>query len=98
MAQDPGKPLDDGRVTLPRTDSAMNKIAPSALARADRRRKETVALRPGKITKGSDEEQQFLARVRRRFDRCLKAQNEQYKAGLEDDKFYAGDQWPASVT
>lgn len=97
MAQDPDKPLDDGRVRLPSTDSAMNRIAPSALRNADQRRQDPVALRPGGVTKGSAEEQQFLARVRRRFDRCLKAQSEAYRAGLDDDKFYAGDQWPSSV-
>lgn len=39
----------------------------------------------------------ILARVRKRFKLCVAFESDNRKAGLEDLKFKAGDQWPAGV-
>jgi len=39
----------------------------------------------------------LLATARKRFKRCLEAEDENRKKALEDLKFKAGDQWPADV-
>jgi len=42
-------------------------------------------------------DQQILETARKRFKRCLEAEDENRKKALEDLKFKAGDQWPADV-
>lgn len=94
MAQNPLAPKDDGRVKLPRVDAAMNKLPPVD--------------RPG--GKGSDDDgkpkgkekdeakkQELLARMRKRFDRCISAEKDNRTDALDDIKFKAGDQWPAGT-
>lgn len=39
----------------------------------------------------------ILATARKRFKRCIEAEDDNRKKGLEDLKFKAGDQWPADV-
>lgn len=51
--------------------------------------------KPDKDDDESDDD--ILARMRKRFDRCVSAEAENRKAELEDLKFKAGDQWPADV-
>lgn len=43
------------------------------------------------------EREALLARARKRFDRCVAAESENRKEGLDDLKFKAGDQWPADI-
>ena len=96
MAQDPLKPRDDGRVRLPRVDGGMNKITPlprpggkGANDAAD----DEMMGRKEKAAKLADE----LARRRKRFDLCVKAEAENRGDMLSDKKFRAGDQWPSDV-
>ena len=53
-------------------------------------------------TLGSRKDQQakddrLLDRARRRFDDCMSRESENRKEGLTDDKFLAGQQWPADI-
>ena len=41
--------------------------------------------------------QTILERARKRFDRAVKFEDENRKAGLDDDKFYSGEQWPSDI-
>lgn len=139
MAQDPTKPKDDGRVKLPRIDSAMNKLPPvtgnapagdqgdkidkkdkvkrrrgkkaPALATTsdapidddfrdavgdDNKSKDKSIMLGAKDGKKSDDAE-LLARIRKRFERCIQAESENRKAGLDDLRFKAGQQWPPDV-
>lgn len=94
MAQDPLQPKDDGKVRMPKVDEGMNRIAP-------------VDAQGGKGSKDDDEpkgkdkteaeKQELLARMRKRFDRCVSAESENRKAALDDLKFKSGEQWPADT-
>jgi hypothetical protein len=96
MANNPDLPPDDGKVKLPKVDSAMNKVSPNIDA-------------GGRGTKDDDEDakkarseaekhkQEILTRARKRFDRCVSAESENRKQALDDLKFKAGEQWPADV-
>src|SRR6266446_6250676 len=96
MAQSVDRPLDDGVIRLPSVDAGMNRVAPTAMQPKDQ--KGPVMLRPGQRRKRTeDEAEDVLRRARKRFDRCIQAEGENRKAGLEDDKFYAGEQWDAAV-
>jgi hypothetical protein len=93
MAQDPDKPKDDGKIKLPKTDAGMNKLAPN-LARDDAKgAKESKKEREKRM----EEDAKILARMRKRFDRCIQAEGDNRKNGLEDLKFMNGEQWPADV-
>lgn len=92
--QDPNKPLDDGAIKLPSVTEGMNRIAPTSLN--DSQDNKVKFLR--KENKTQDEEDQaILARARKRLERCMSAEAENRRDGLDDDKFYSGDQWPAEV-
>jgi len=96
MAQSVDKPPDSGVISLPTVDAGMNRIAPTATTPKDQ--KAPVMLRPGERRKrNQDEEDEILQRARKRFDRCVQAESDNRRAGLEDDKFYAGEQWDSSV-
>lgn len=97
MAQDPLKPLDDGRIRLPPVDGGMNKIAP--VDRVGGKGTKDEPLRAGGQTKDRDAEKdaKLLAKARKRFDRAIQAEADNRKAALEDRNFLAGDQWPADV-
>jgi hypothetical protein len=99
MAQDPDRPLDDGRVRMPRTDAAMNRVAPSAGAgsKGSKDDKQPVALRAGPRKLSRSEEQAIVRRALKNFERASKADDENRKAGLDDDKFYYGEQWPSDI-
>ena len=92
MADSPERPKDDGEIGLPRTDDAMNKIRPSGKTGGKGSKDD------GKNTRAkmsSGDREKFLRKIRKRFERCTKAENDGRKEELEDLKFLAGDQWPA---
>ncbi len=95
MAQDPDMPLDDGKIRMPRYGAGQNRIGPSAPDKGTDDRSEM--LRPGPTKRTDEEEQELLRRARKRFERCSRAEADIRKEGLDDDKFYSGDQWPTSV-
>jgi hypothetical protein len=99
MAQDPDRPLDDGRVRMPRVDSAMNRVAPSAGpgGRGTKDDDKPVALRQGsgRRVRGVAEKQAEIVKSRKRYDLCTKANQETRKDELDDLKFFAGEQWPS---
>lgn len=43
------------------------------------------------------EDAELLSRIRKRFDRCIQNEAENRKAGLDDLRFKAGQQWPPDV-
>lgn len=47
--------------------------------------------------KQASDDAKLLDRARRRFDGCASFESDNRKEGLTDDKFKAGDQWPADV-
>src|SRR5579864_6500190 len=94
MANDPLKPQNDGKIGNPRIDAGMNKLPPSAK----------------KGGKGSDDDdkntrlgadkvrhEKVLARARKRLEYCIQAEGDNRSDGLDDDKFWNGDQWPADI-
>ena len=91
MAQDPNKPLDDGKIRLPRVDEGMNRIAPNDL-------NDKSKVRPLRAEYKSQQENdgEILARARKRLDNCIAAETDNRRDGLDDDKFYYGDQWSAN--
>lgn len=91
--QDPDKPLDDGKIRLPRVDAGMNKIAPNSLN--DSADGKVRPLRPEYVQQKEDD-QEILLRARKRFERCMSAEADNRRSGLDDDKFYAGDQWSSN--
>jgi hypothetical protein len=95
LAQDPLKPQNDGKIKLPPTDGAMNKIAPK-LQTDNGKDIEAFNTRADKRRQKKDDEK-ILARARKRMEKCISAESESRKAELEDIKFRAGEQWPADV-
>lgn len=93
MAQDPNKPLDDGRVRLPSVSAGMDRVAPNSLHDDDKK----VQFLRDKDKKSAEGDQAILARMRKRLDRCISAEADNRRDGLDDDKFYAGDQWDANT-
>ena len=94
MAQDPDRPLDSSKITLPRVDPGMNRISPNNLK--DSSEGNVYPLRTGDQDK-DEEDNEILSRARKRLERCISAEADNRRDGLDDDKFYAGDQWPAEV-
>lgn len=96
MAQEVDRPPDDGRVRLPTVDSAMVKIAPTAPAGDKGENKRP--LRTGKPDKQKEDDEEILARARKRLQRAIEAESENRKGALDDLKFKSGEgQWPADV-
>lgn len=93
MAQDPLRPTDDGRVKLPKVDAAHNKVAPADLA--DQSKKGEQDNPPPKREDEKDED--ILARMRKRFDRCVQSESQNRKDGLDDLNFKSGKQWSDDV-
>lgn len=89
MAQEIDKPLDNGKIGLPKVDGAMNKISPSTKA-GNKGEKEAKKL-------AATKEQELLTRARKRMDRCIRNESDNRKAALEDLKFRAGDQWQSDI-
>lgn len=69
----------------------MNKIAPTAAGGGKG------AANDDAIKLSSSETEKLLGKIRKRFTACVDAEAENRKAGLEDVKFKAGDQWPGDV-
>lgn len=90
MAQDPDKPDTDGRVKLPKVDAAMNKLGPSDKTGG---RGDYDDDKPIKLY-GRGKDQEILALMRKRFERCISAEAENRKNALDDLKFKTGEQWP----
>ena len=90
MPQDVERARDDGKIRMPPTDGAMNKISP-AFKTDDK----GTALGAPKGEKAKQEK--LLERVRKRMDRAISAESENRKAGMDDRSFVAGNQWPSEV-
>ena len=91
MAQDPSRPRDNGRIRLPATDAALNKIAPSTL------KVDGKGDMLGAPPKKARDNEKIRARAMKRLDRAIGAEAENRKAALDDLKMKAGDQWPSEV-
>lgn len=98
MAQSPDNPKDDGKVRLPKPTPGSNKIAPTAISSGRGAKSDKKSIMLG-APEGKDAQklQDVLARVRKRFDRCVAAEGDNRSAALDDLKFKAGDQWPQDV-
>lgn len=98
MAQDPNKPKDDGKIGLPRIDTAMNKLPPQKSKSGGKGAGNEDKVFSKAQGKSEDrEDQDILLKARKRFDRCVQAEGDNRKKALEDTKFLNGDQWPADV-
>ena len=93
MAADPDnlqEKLHEG-IRMPRVDSGMTKLAPTAATTSkgpDEPEEETLTSR---------EEQEILARMRKRYVRCIEAESKNRADALDDLKFKNGQQWPADI-
>lgn len=102
MADAPYKSAADSKIHMPSMDAGMNRIAPSAQRGGkgekggeDDNRFGDKRLADRKRTK--KEKQEILRRALKNFEHASKADDENRKAGLDDDKFYYGEQWPSDV-
>lgn len=89
--QDPDSPRDSGKISLPKVDVGMNKISPTDL-------NDNSNVRPlrAEYQSQQEDEAEVLSRARKRLERCISAEADNRREGLDDDKFYAGDQWSAN--
>jgi hypothetical protein len=92
--QDPEKPLNDGAIRLPTVTPGMNKIAPTSLNDSQDGK---VRFLRAETKDQVEEDNEILGRARKRLERCISAEADNRRDGLDDDKFYSGDQWPADV-
>jgi hypothetical protein len=90
MPQDTTRPKDDGRIRMPPTDSAMNKISPPF-------KMDDKGTMLGGPRGDKKKQQKLLERVRKRMDRAIAAESDNRKAGMDDRSFVAGNQWPSEV-
>lgn len=96
-AQNPDDPMDDGKIGLPRTDGAMNRLGPSAGKGGKGSKKESSRLKTEEQSK-KEANQALLQRARKRFERASKAEADNRKAALDDLKHKTGEgQWPQDV-
>src|SRR6185312_7929326 len=98
----PDKPLDDGRVRMPTVDAGMNRIMPrpTKASRDQKGGKKPITLKQTGSKKHTTQQdvEQFLAKVRKRFMRCVSAESQNRKEGMDDLKFKTGEgQWPPDV-
>lgn len=97
MAQDPLKPLDNGRIGMPSVDAGMNRLGPKSVPPAGRGR--AVALRvgdPGQTK--AERHQEVLARAVKRHDRGVSSESGNRVDAVDDLRFKASrGQWPANV-
>ncbi len=94
MADDPLRPQDSGKIGLPPVDSAMNKVAPLPSRGGKGSKDDEKNIRLG----AKDErKEKIMQRARSRLDLCIAAEGDNRAAGLSDDKFWNGDQWPADI-
>jgi hypothetical protein len=102
MAQDPLLPRDDGQISLPAVDSAMNKLPPGSAepprgAKGERQESEQEKLRRETKEDAKKRQEDILATARKRFKRCVDAESDNRAKALDDLKFKAGDQWPEGL-
>ena len=90
MAQDPLKPLDDGKIGMPGIDAGMNKMPPVEREGGKGSKKDGAAMDPADKAK-------LMTRIRKRMERAIGAESDNRKAALDDLKMLAGDQWPSDV-
>lgn len=83
-----------GAPRLPPVDAAMNRVAPKNRVGGKGAKDDGKPLGKEKKAKSDDE---LLSRMRKRFDLSSSASAENRKAALDDQKFRAGEQWPADV-
>jgi len=100
--QNPDKPLDDGRVRMPSVDAGMNRVMPrpTKASRAQKGGQKPITLKQtgGKDKRRQEDTEKFLAKVRKRFMRCVSAESQNRKEGMDDLKFKTGEgQWPPDV-
>jgi len=82
---------------MPRIDAAMNKIGPTASRGGKGSKDDDKNLRLG-LDRDDDKTQKILLRAKKRMDRCIQAESENRKNGLDDLRFKTGEgQWPADV-
>ena len=90
MAQNPLSPKDNGRIRMPVTDNAMNKIAP-------RFNIDDKGNALGYPAPDPEDKEKILARVRKNMERAISASSENRKSALDDRLFRVGQQWPTEV-
>jgi hypothetical protein len=97
MVQDPRRPKDNGKIGMPKVTAGMNRIPVMVKDKGGKGSKDDAK----DLMLGTDEDdaedQKILAKARKHFDTCASAESDNRVAGLEDLKFKAGDQWPASI-
>jgi len=84
--------LEEG-IKLPRVDGAMEKKPPIATAGTAA----TKGTEKDDDTLTRAQEQKLLARMRKRFTRCMESEAKNRAEALDDLKFKAGQQWPADI-
>lgn len=87
-------PKNDGRIRLPRVDSAMIKVTPKIGGPDD---KGIVALRNKSPDTDAAKKEKLLERVRKRMEWAISSESENRKSGLDDRLFKAGEQWPTAI-
>lgn len=97
MVQDPRKPPDSGRMTLPKIGSGMNRLGPGKQVAAKGEDDDKMNIRLQGTEQGEDFDQKLLDRARKRWKMSDTEETPNRISGLEDKKFEAGDQWPQSV-
>ena len=100
MAEDIFKPKESPHIGMPKVDNAMTKVDTSDISPPKKSRGEMDEEKKEKRReqdKARKEEQKILALARKRFQRCLSAESKNRAAAVEDLKFKAGEQWPASI-
>ena len=87
---------DDGQVGMPAIQAGMNK-KPGKMGKGrpeDDRKDPPLGQKPVHSEK---DDQEILARARKRMEWCITASSDNRKAMLQDKKFKKGDQWPADI-
>lgn len=100
MVQDPRRPPDNGKLKTTGIGPGMNRIPPgkaTASGKGANGDDKLIPLVAGDEKPNAKEDAKLLARARKRFDTCVDKEAENRKEGLLDDKFLAGQQWPADI-
>lgn len=91
-APSPFRPMPSDRVNMPSIGPGMNKLPPDTPKVPGKKQS------PKEKKEAEQKKQDFLARVRKRFNRCVSVESENRKAAIDDLKFKSGEgQWPADV-
>jgi hypothetical protein len=96
MAQDPRKPRDSGKIGMPKMAPGMNKLPPKALA-ADKESKGDEKARDRMMGRDEPDRDKLMARAQKRLQRCIAAEGDNRRSGVEDLRFKSGDQWPSDI-